>query len=296
MKVALQLHSVREALRYDPDTTLAAVAEMGFRYVELSTHDAARDPGRWRGLSGREMRSLAEAHGVRFIGGQVSNLSAANVDEVASFYAELGGDHVTIPIAYFPTRAALEEQSRAFNLFGAAMQRRGLQLLYLNHYHEFQVVEGEQVLDGLLSRTDPTLIKLALSPYWLMRGLIDPIQALRKYGSRVALIEQADFPLAEIDKLNMWEFWRHHPIAVNIRRDVPLKGGEIENIHPVQCDLFTEIGDGIMKLQEIVDEATAAGGVSYVTLRQDFSRRPLEFDSVRVSVQNYKRIQGVDWT
>ena len=47
----------------------------------------------------------------------------------------------------------------------------------------------------------------------------------------------ADFPLDQVNKLDMWNFAQHHPIAKNINRDVPLKGGEIENDRVVE---FTE--------------------------------------------------------
>ena len=51
----------------------------------------------------------------------------------------------------------------------------------------------------------------------------------------------------------MWNFKNHHPIAENIQYDKLLQGNEIQNIHPVQCELFTEIGEGILKLQPIID-------------------------------------------
>jgi sugar phosphate isomerase/epimerase len=294
-KVALQLHSVREVLRYDPPGTLAAVAAAGFHYIELSAHDAEADAERVHRLRASEWRSLADDAGLVIVGGQVSNLAPANVARVADFYETVGAQHVTIPIGYYPDRAALDERARTYNHLGQVLASRGLNVLYLNHYHEFQVVDGETILDGLLARTDPRFMNLALSPYWLMRGLIDPVKTLRAYGSRIHLVEQADFPLAHVDKMNMWEFRRYHPIAANIRRDRPLRGGEIENIQPVQSDLFCEVGEGILKLQEVIDEANLAGGVRYVTLRQDFSRLPSELDSLRISAANYRRVRDVDW-
>jgi sugar phosphate isomerase/epimerase len=295
MKVGLQLHSVRDALRFDPDGTFEKVAALGFRYLELSAQDAVDEPAVCYGIGAGQYRAMADHCGVSIVGGQVRNLSMETLDRVAGFCEELGAGHVTIQIGYFPDRQAIERQANLYNRLGEALARRDLRLFYLNHYHEFQLVDGEPVMDRLLALTNPALMSLAFSPYWAIRGLVDPVSALRKYGPRVALVEQADFPLSEADKLNMWSFARHHPLAGAIRRDVPLKGGEIELIQPLQASLYAEVGDGILRLQEIADEANRAGGVSYVMLRQDFSRLPTEFDSLRRGVENYKRVSGVEW-
>jgi sugar phosphate isomerase/epimerase len=295
IRVGLQLHSVREALSFDPEGTLEQVAEIGYKLLELSGQDAAVEPRTWHDFTAPELRALGERLGVQFTGGQVTGLGTDNVDAVVDFYRDLGADHLTIPLDYFPTRQVVREKCALYNHLGEAAARHGLRLFYLNHYHEFQLVEGELVLDALLAGTDPELVGLELSPYWLMRGLVDPIKAFRKYRDRIGLLEQADYPLDRVDKLDMWHFSRHQPIAKNINKDIPLKGGEIEKIHAVQDELFSEIGDGILKLQELIDEANASGRVSYVFLRQDFTRMPSELDSVRRSFDNYRRVRGVAW-
>jgi sugar phosphate isomerase/epimerase len=295
LKVGLQLHSVREALSFKPEETLAQVASVGYKLVELSVHDAIEEPSSWHGFGASDLRKLGKDLGLRFAGGQVTNLREDNIDAVAGFYADLGADHVTIPLDYFPTPEILHAKCALYNRMGEVAALRGLRLFYLNHYHEFQVVGGIVVLDGLLAGTEPALLGLELSPYWLMRGLEDPIKTFRKYAGRIGMLEQADFPLDGVDKLDMWHFDRHQPIARNIKKDVPLRGGEIEKIHAVQCELFTEIGDGILKVQEIVDEANESGHVAYVFLRQDFTRLPSEIESVRRSIENYRHIRGVVW-
>jgi sugar phosphate isomerase/epimerase len=294
LTVALQLHSVREAMRFEPWRTLDEVAAAGYRHVELSAHDAA-SPQTCYELPVAEIARHCEAAGLTIIGGQVRNLSEDNADAVINLYRDLGSAHITVPIDYFPTIAAIETKAHLYNELGVAANKAHLRLYYAHHYHEFQVVGGETILDGLLRRTDPALVNLSFSPYWLMRGLVDPLPTFHRYADRIGLIEQADFPLREIRKLDMWSFGDHHPIARNIRFDVPLSGGEIENIHPVQCNLFTEIGDGILKLQDVVDAANATGRVRFVVLRQDFTRYATEYASIRRSHENYERIRDVQW-
>ena len=268
---------------------------IGYHFLELSGHDASDDALACFGIRSKVFQDLSAKFGVRFVGGKVAHLELSNVDDVIGYYADLGADHITVPIGYFPTMDAIEERARTYNLLGERCARRGLSLYYAHHYHELQHVSGQVVLDALMSKTAPELVGLELNPYWLMRGLVNPIEMFRKYRDRVRMVEQQDFPLEEIDKLNMWTFSRHHPIARNIRWEVPLKGGEIENIQPVQSALFTEIGEGIVKVQEIVDEANASGKVSYVMLRQDFTRMSSEFDSIGKSMENYRRVRDIVW-
>jgi sugar phosphate isomerase/epimerase len=294
IKVGLQLHTVREALRFDLMGTLEKVAAIGYRFVEISQYDASA-PDTWFGADADALRAKGNALGLKFVGGQVKNLSEATADRSVKFYRDLGSEHITIPIGYFPNGSALDEACGRYNAIGRIVRSNGMRLFYANHYHEWQRVDGGPVIDALMARTDPAFLGLSFSPYWVMRGLLDPIAIFRKYRGRIGLIEQADFPRDQINKLDMWNFAQHHPIAKNINRDVPLKGGEIENIHPLQAELFTEIGDGILGLQELIDEANHANTVAYVLLRQDFTRRPTEFESIERSMKNYQKIRGVVW-
>lgn len=61
---------------------------------------------------------------------------------------------------------------------------------YHNHFQEFQVFEGERILDTLLERTDPALVKFELDTYWTVRGGEDPIYWLRKLGERCNLVHR----------------------------------------------------------------------------------------------------------
>ena len=146
-----------------------------------------------------------------------------------------------------------------------------------------------------MENTDPDLLSLAINTYWLVRGLIEPIQTIKKFNNRITTLVQQDYPLDQIDKINMWHFYRYQPIAHNITKNVVLKGGEIENIHPVMCSLYTEIGNGILKLQEPLEAAQQSGKLDYVSLKQDYTRLPTEEESIRISFKNYHSIKGVEW-
>jgi sugar phosphate isomerase/epimerase len=295
IKVGLQMYSVREAM-YDPLAALEKVALAGYHYAELPIHDAGENASYFYEKSASEWKAKADSCNIHITGAYVKGLSMDNIDGICEFYTKLGSDHITIPIDYFPTRGILDEKCNMYNKLGERCKKYGLALYYENHYHEYQQYDGKNILDILMENTDPALFNLSLDIYWLMRGLIEPLEVFDKYSSRIYSIVQQDFPLDQIDKFNMWNFKNHHPIAKNIRYDTILKGNEIENIHPVQCELFTEIGTGIFKLQPIIDASNKVGKVKYVYLKQDFTRMSSEFDSIAVSLDNYKKaVTGVEF-
>jgi sugar phosphate isomerase/epimerase len=294
IKIGLQMYSVREYMRFDPLGSLKKTAEAGYKYVELPIHYADESTSDFYEKNAVEWKAAAAECGIHITGAYVKNLSLNNIDDICSFYQALGCDHITIPIDYFPTRETLDEKCRLYNEMGKICKRYGMNLIYENHYHEFQKYNDRFIMDIIMDNTDPELFKLSLNTYWLMRGLIEPLDTFYKYQSRIYSVVQQDYPLDQIDKFNMWNFKNHHPIAQNIQYDNILQGGEIENIHPVQCELFTEIGNGIIKLQPVINAANEAGNVKYVFLKQDFTRKPSEFDSIKISLDNYKQLSGVE--
>ena len=62
--VGLQLYSVREEMKTDPNGTVAKVGEMGYKFVEA----AGYSDGKFYGMSPVEFKELCEANGLQFLG------------------------------------------------------------------------------------------------------------------------------------------------------------------------------------------------------------------------------------
>lgn len=294
-KAGLQMYSVREAFRFNPVHTIEKISAIGFKYLELPWHNAQEETEKICGLDASAFIYLADKYNVVFTGGYVTGLNRDNMEETVRFYKSIGSSHITLPVGYFPDRETLETQTCFYNTLTEVCREYGMVLCYENHYHEFQKLNDTCILDMILDKTDSEGFWLNLNTYWLVRGLVDPFRAFQKYKNRIMALVQQDYPLDAIDKINMWEFYRYHPIARNIKKDVPLKGGEIENIHPVMCTLYTEIGDGIMKIREMAEKVKEADTVSYIFLKQDYTRMESEFDSIRRSRENYGLMQDILW-
>jgi sugar phosphate isomerase/epimerase len=295
IKVGLQMYSVREYMRLDPLEALDKCVEVGYRYLELPLKAKTDEKSRLYGRSAGQWKEQAKRSGAVITGGYVQNISLETAGEYISFYRDIGAERLVIYIDYFPEQKILDEKCKLYNEIGRRCEENGLRLFYENHYHEYQKFDDHFIFDLLMEQTDPALFSISLNSYWLMRGLINPLDVFRRHGKRIGSLVQEDYPLDQIDKFNMWRFDRYHPIAQNIQYDSILKGNEIENIHPVQCELFIEIGNGILPLQPLIDLANKQGGTDYVFLKQDYTAMESEFDSIAVSAKNYRSVRGVAW-
>ena len=294
INVSLGMYSVREIMHLEPLGTVKNCAEAGFHYLYLPTPHKTDKAGLMYGQSAEIWKKTMEDADVEIVGGYVpADLRLA--ESYIDFYARLNAKQVIIPIDYFPSSDALKKNCELYNWLGTLCKNSGLELLYENHYHEFQMIDGKKIMDILLEETDKELFSIALNSYWMMRGLINPLKFLKENGERVKIIIQQDYPLEEIDKFNMWRFDRYHPIAKNISYKNLLKGNEIENIHPVQSELFCEIGEGIIALQPIIDLANEFNNIHYVMLKQDYTHMTSEYESVALSAKNYHSVRDVIW-
>ena len=58
---------------------------------------------------------------------------------------------------------------------------------------------------------------------------------------------------------------------------------------------FTEIGDGIMNIQGIIDTANEFCASEYIILEQDATRLPTTLDSITRSMVSFKKYKNISW-
>jgi sugar phosphate isomerase/epimerase len=172
-----------------------------------------------------------------------------------------------------------------YNRVGEKCRSHGMKLYYHNHFHEFQVIAGECVLDTIVANTEPELLTIELDTYWTMRGGVDPVAAIERYGSRIGILHQKDFPLSEVSHLDLW---------AGRDRNAPMDKETFDRVN-IRPEEFVEVGDGIMKVQEIIAAANQAN-VSYMLVEQDHGHLKTEFDRLERARENLKRMQGLDWS
>ena len=187
-RIGLAIYTVRDRLARDFEGTLRAVAEIGYRDLDMYIHAAGRSPKETRAILDRVGLSCPSARvaTLALYRGWDRFLDAANV---------LGARYVTVANVSLEERLALidwRELVDVFNAAGERARRAGLTLCYHNHSFELEPMEGTVPLDLLLASTDPALVKLQMDVYWMTHGRRDPIAEIERLGSRVATLHLKD--------------------------------------------------------------------------------------------------------
>jgi sugar phosphate isomerase/epimerase len=283
--IGLQLFSVREHLDADPWGTLAAVADAGFTRFEAANHRAREDPGVGFGVGASELRARLSDLGLSIVGCHINPLDVDILPPVLDYQAELGNPRIGCDIEFYRVgdRDDVLRRAERMNQVGEMARARGMQFCYHNHFQEFQRIGDQLVYEILLENTDPELVTLEMDTYWMQRGGQDPVAWIRRCADRVALLHQKDFPADAPQPLNLFD----GVVGAEENIDMEL----FEQRQDPRC--FTEIGHGVLPIQEIVDAAAQAARLEAILLEQDHSQLD-EIDSIRASRRAFSEtIRGV---
>lgn len=221
-KVGLQIYSLGRELYEDVPGGLKKVGEMGYSSIELAGY---RD-SKIGGIEMNEFKKMADDAGLRIISTHVNppvrEYTSANKGEIADFWKKAADDHAKIGVTYLiqpgqPSTRSVEEVaivSEVFNEAGQIAKAAGLSFGYHNHEMEFaRVVPGgtemkfgrmgfgfgkkqpeglEIVYDGLIQRTDPSLVFFEMDVYWTVMGQQDPVAYMQKYPDRIKVLHIKD--------------------------------------------------------------------------------------------------------
>jgi sugar phosphate isomerase/epimerase len=288
IRVGLQLYSVRGSLRDDPWGTLSRLADSGFTYLEAANHRARVDPGVGFGVAAAELRSQLADLGLSIVGCHINPLELDILPRALDYQAELGNNQIGCDIEFYPygDRDYVLRRAETFNTVGELARERGMRFYYHNHFQEFQRFGDDLVYDLLLDNTDPDLVKLELDTYWIYRGGQDPVEWMRTCADRVILLHQKDFPADAPQPLNLYDG------VVSPTENIDM--AVFEERKDPRC--FTEIGTGILPIQDILDAADELPDFDYLFLEQDHTALQ-EIESVLTSKQAFEtKFTGVSWT
>jgi sugar phosphate isomerase/epimerase len=195
-KIGLELYTVRGALDKDFAGTIARVAKVGYKEVELAqffAHLPKFNP------SPKEARKILDDNGLAAPSSHVpySALSKENLPKVIEAAKVLGHSYIVNPSIDRDVLKQPDGWKRAaenFNRAGAECLKSGLHLGYHNHVEEFKPLpDGKLPYDVLLAETDPKLVKMEMDLGWAHEAGVDPIAYFKKYPGRFPLVHVKDF-------------------------------------------------------------------------------------------------------
>ncbi|GAS98309.1 uncharacterized protein RMCC_5274 [Mycolicibacterium canariasense] len=287
LRIGLQLYSVRTSLADSTPKTLQRISELGYHYLEAANHSAATDDGIGFGVSAPELRTMFSDLGLHIVGAHVSPLQLDRLPAILDYQLEIGCRQIGNDIEFYPRgdRDHLLRRIDFFNRVGQLCAERGMRFYYHNHYQEFQRIDGELIYQTILEKTDPELVFVEMDTYWVTRAGHDPIEWMRRYPERIVLLHQKDFPADAPQPMNLYA----GVVDLDADIDMPL----FESVEDRRC--FTEIGTGILPIQDIIDTALTLPNLEYMLLEQDYTRFT-DLESIERSRSAFDAYHGITWT
>ena len=238
--VGLELYSVRDALKQDPEGTVRAVAQMGYQAVEFYAPYYE-----WTDAQAKQMRKLMDDLGIRCYSthNDADYFSADKITRARDLNLILGCKYVVLawvdPKTTDPKTGLDGWKAVADKLNAAAetLEPSGLKPGYHNHQAEWVSVNGLRPMD-ILAKNTKASVMLQLDVGTCLEGGADPVAWIRANPGRIRSIHCKD-----------WS-----PDAA--------KGYKV---------LF---GEGVADWKGIFQAAENGGGVEYYLVEQEGSRFP----------------------
>jgi sugar phosphate isomerase/epimerase len=211
--IGIQLWTVAKLLAQDFEKTIAMLAGLGYRELEMyGPYDFSDDRNKasWAavtpslgfsgsGFFGRtaaQVNTIMKRHGLKVpsLHTDIFTLQTG-MGKLAEAAHALGATYVTLPSLPAEMRKNLDDYKRAadlFNKIGQDAMRHGVRFGYHNHGYGLSPIDGKIPLRTLLDATDPKTVFLELDVYWNFAGGGDPKEYLSRYKGRYKMVHLKD--------------------------------------------------------------------------------------------------------
>ena len=246
--VGLELYSVRDALKQDPEGTLRAVAQIGYQAVEFYAPYFE-----WTEPQAKQTRKLLDDLGMRCYSthNDADYLEPKNINRARDLNLILGAKYVVLAWSD-PKSGADGWKAIADKLNSAAetLEPSGLKPGYHNHQAEFTGAPGARPIEIIAKNTKPSVM-LQLDVGTCLEAGADPVTWIRANPGRIRSIHCKD--------------WSPDP----------------------SIGYKTLFGEGKADWKGIFEAAESVGGVEYYLIEQEGSRYS-ELETARKCLQSFR--------
>lgn len=247
--IALQLYTVRELTAKSFSSAIEEVAQIGYKAVELAGFGNLK--------SARDVRKVLDNHGVRVISSHTAlDLLERDPNRVMDDNDLLGNKNLVVPYLAEDRRedtAGWLSVAHTLNRIAGTVQSRGFQLAYHNHAFEFAPLEQDKRgIDILWESTDPALVRSELDTFWVKHGGEEPVEYMRKLGTRVLLLH-------------------------------------VKDMAPGEEHRFAPVGAGLLDFAAILKTADELG-VQWAIVEQDATYETPPLEAARISLESLKSL------
>jgi sugar phosphate isomerase/epimerase len=250
--IGLELYSVRNALKQDPDGTVRAVAKMGYQCVEFYAPYFE-----WSEARAKEMRKLLDDLGIRCYSthNDASYFHPDKIQHARDLNLILGTKYMVW--AYSEPKSSIDGWKAVADQLNSAADQlapSGLTPGYHNHDAEWKPVDGVRPMEILAKNTKPQIM-LQLDVGTCLAAGADPVAWIRSNPGRI--------------------------------HSLHLKDWSSDSARGYQV-LF---GEGEAKWKDIFAAAESVGGVEYYLIEQEGSRYG-ELETARRCLEAYRAMRS----
>ena len=190
-RIGIQLYTLRDAAKENLERTLADIAAIGYREVELL------DSFKNFGMPPKQLRALLDRLHLR---APSTHISTAALDDLPRLLDEahvLGHDYVivaSLPLGKSPTLDDYRRWADRLNTAGETVRRGGLWLGFHDEAENFTPIDGQVPYDVMVERLDPKRVRLQLDVGNAAVGGRDPLDYMKRYKDRYWLFHIKDAP------------------------------------------------------------------------------------------------------
>jgi sugar phosphate isomerase/epimerase len=212
--LGIEAYTFRKSFPINTATTLDTIKLLGFTELEGGSEN----------ISPQEFKKLCDERGISIpsTGASYDEL-VKHPDSVVYNAKILGAKYVMC--AWIPhdegvlTFENAKKAAADFNKAGKFLKEHGLVFCYHAHGYEFQPYEKGTLLDYIFHNTDPKYVSFEMDIFWIQFGGGDPVELLKKYGSRWKLMHLKDMRKGTKKDLTG---------LTSQENDVPIGTGEID--------------------------------------------------------------------
>lgn len=246
--IGIEMYSVRDELKKDPQGTVRAVAGMGYQGLEFYAPYFE-----WSHAQAKEMKKLLDDLGIRCFSthNDASYMNKEHIQNAIDLNLILGSKYVVMASSQpKPGLDGWKEIAESLNFAADKLEASGLKAGYHNHQLEFTPINGVRPMEVLAKNTKPSVM-LQLDVGTCLEAGSDPVAWIRANPGRIRSVHCKD-----------WS-----PEAG--------KGYSV---------LF---GEGVADWKGIFAAAQSVGGAEYYLIEQEGSRYP-ELETAKKCLEAYR--------
>jgi sugar phosphate isomerase/epimerase len=254
--VGLQLYTLRDQLEKDVAGTIAQVAKIGYKDVEIYS---------LYGKSPAEFKKILSDNGITASSGHymLKDVKSGWDQHVADAH-QLGLKYMVNAILQPDERKSFDDYKQLveiFNKAGETAQKAGIQFCYHNHNFEFRKYGTTTAYDYLHHSVDPKLVKFEMDCFWVTHAGADPVAYFKKYPG--------SFPLLHIKDM----------------KDKPAPTHELD----AKVGLFAPVDHGTIDWKRIF-AAAKTGGMQHYYVEEDYCEQP-PLEAIQMSYDYLSKLQ-----